>query len=124
SPVAPVQPCRFGWLVVHLGAYDRRMCRPCRGDRSIRRAGLTAMPPDPRLEVEDMETQRAKSGSAIEPSAAAPATGGAAGLPVLSVRLLGDLDLRLGDSPLPPLESARAESLLAFLLLHRNAAQP
>src|SRR2546422_911945 len=89
-----------------------------------RRAGLTAIPPGPRLDVEDMETQRAKSGSAIEPSAAAPATGGAADLPVLSVRLLGDLDLRLGDSPLPPLESARAESLLAFLLLHRKAAQP
>ena len=28
---------------------------------------------------------------------------------MLSVRLLGDFDLRLGDSPVPPLESARAE---------------
>jgi DNA-binding SARP family transcriptional activator len=71
-----------------------------------------------------METQRANSGSAIEPSAAAPATGGGAESPVLSVRLLGDLDLQLGDSPLPPLESARAESLLAYLLLHRKTAQP
>ena len=34
------------------------------------------------------------------------------------------LDLRLGDAPLPPLESARAESLLAYLLLHRDAPQP
>src|SRR5688500_443420 len=42
----------------------------------------------------------------------------------LSVRLLGELDLRLGDTPLPPLESARAESLLAYLLIHRGAPQP
>jgi len=42
---------------------------------------------------------------------------------MLSVRLLGDVDLRLGDVPLPPLESARAESLLAYLLLHREAPQ-
>jgi DNA-binding SARP family transcriptional activator len=42
----------------------------------------------------------------------------------LRVRLLGQLDLRLGDAELTPLESARAESLLAYLLLHRDAAQP
>jgi DNA-binding SARP family transcriptional activator len=42
----------------------------------------------------------------------------------LTVRLLGELDLRLGDIPLPPLESARAESLLAYLLIHRGAPQP
>ena len=42
----------------------------------------------------------------------------------LTVRLLGELDLRLGDVPLPPLESARAESLLAYLLIHRGAPQP
>jgi DNA-binding SARP family transcriptional activator len=42
----------------------------------------------------------------------------------LRVRLLGQLDLRLGEAELPPLESARAESLLAFLLLHRDAPQP
>jgi DNA-binding SARP family transcriptional activator len=42
----------------------------------------------------------------------------------LRVRLLGQLDLRLGESELPPLESARAESLLAYLLLHRDAPQP
>ena len=42
----------------------------------------------------------------------------------LSVRLLGELELRLGDRPLPALESARAESLLAYLLIHRDAPQP
>ena len=42
----------------------------------------------------------------------------------LRIRLLGELDLRLGEEPLPPLGSARAESLLAYLLLHREAAQP
>ena len=42
----------------------------------------------------------------------------------LHVRLLGELDLRLGETALPPLESARAESLLAYLLLHRDAPQP
>src|SRR6266542_1074634 len=70
-----------------------------------------------------MDTQRANPGSAIEPSVAAPARSGAADSPVLSVRVLGDVDLRLGDVPLPPLESARAESLLAYLLLHREAPQ-
>jgi DNA-binding SARP family transcriptional activator len=34
------------------------------------------------------------------------------------------MDLRLGERQLPPLESARAESLLAYLLLHRDAPQP
>ena len=42
---------------------------------------------------------------------------------ILSIRLLGALDLRYGDRRLPPLESARAESLLAYLLLHREAPQ-
>ena len=42
----------------------------------------------------------------------------------LSVRLLGDLDLRIDDAPLPPLDSARAESLLALLLIRRDAPQP
>jgi DNA-binding SARP family transcriptional activator len=52
----------------------------------------------------------------------------------LRIRLLGGLDLRLGENPrggdgsreevhLPPLESARAESLLAYLLLHRETPQ-
>jgi DNA-binding SARP family transcriptional activator len=42
---------------------------------------------------------------------------------VLHVRLLGGLDLRLDGRQLPPLSSARAESLLAYLLLHRDAPQ-
>jgi DNA-binding SARP family transcriptional activator len=41
----------------------------------------------------------------------------------LRVRLLGPMDLRAGERQLPPLESARAESLLAYLL-HRDAPQP
>jgi len=42
----------------------------------------------------------------------------------LRARLLGTMDLRLGAQQLPPLDSARAESLLAYLLLHRDAPQP
>jgi DNA-binding SARP family transcriptional activator len=47
----------------------------------------------------------------------------------LRIRLFGELDLRLGGEPgeqtfLPPLESARAGSLLAYLLVHRDAPQP
>ena len=42
----------------------------------------------------------------------------------LRVRLLGTVDLQLGNQPLLPLDSARAESLLAYLLLHRDAPQP
>lgn len=44
--------------------------------------------------------------------------------PTLRVRLLGGLDLRLGEDQVAPLDSGRAESLLAYLLLHRDAAQP
>src|SRR5712692_11658871 len=44
--------------------------------------------------------------------------------PTLRIRLLGELDLRSDGVPLPPLESARAGSLLAYLLLHRAAPQP
>ena len=44
--------------------------------------------------------------------------------PTLRVRLLGDLDLRLGEDQVAPFDSGRAESLLAYLLLHRDAAQP
>jgi len=44
--------------------------------------------------------------------------------PTLRIRLLGQFDLHSGDTPLPPLESARAESLLAYLLLHREVPQP
>ena len=42
----------------------------------------------------------------------------------LSVRLLGELELRVCDRLLPAPESARAESLLAYLILHRDAPQP
>jgi DNA-binding SARP family transcriptional activator len=44
--------------------------------------------------------------------------------PVLRARLLGPMDLRFGERQLPPLDSARAESLLAYLLLHRDVPQP
>ena len=43
--------------------------------------------------------------------------------PVVQVRLLGQLELRVDGTTWPPLESARAESLLAYLLLHRDAPQ-
>jgi DNA-binding SARP family transcriptional activator/tetratricopeptide (TPR) repeat protein len=43
--------------------------------------------------------------------------------PAVRVALLGELSLQIGDTSLPPLESARAESLLAYLLVHRAAAQ-
>lgn len=46
------------------------------------------------------------------------------GTPPLRVRLLGGVDLRRGDEELPPLESARARSLLAYLLLNADAPQP
>ena len=42
----------------------------------------------------------------------------------LRIRLLGELDLRRDEVAVPPLGSARAESLLAYLLLHREAPQP
>ena len=42
----------------------------------------------------------------------------------LRIRLLGELDLRHGETPVAPLGSARAESLLSYLLLHRDAPQP
>ncbi len=44
--------------------------------------------------------------------------------PTLRIRLFGGLDLSWGETSLPPLESARAESLLAYLLLHRDVPQP
>ena len=34
------------------------------------------------------------------------------------------MDIRRGDVPVPALDSARAESLLAYLLIHRDAPQP
>ena len=41
----------------------------------------------------------------------------------LRIRLFGELDVRVGDEPGAPLESARARSLLAYLLLHEGVAQ-
>jgi DNA-binding SARP family transcriptional activator len=43
--------------------------------------------------------------------------------PSLSVRLFGELELQLGDVRLPRLDLARARSLLAYLLLNRDAPQ-
>src|SRR5918998_1938559 len=43
--------------------------------------------------------------------------------PVLSMRLFGSLDLRYGDRLLSPLSSARAETLLTYLVLHRDTPQ-
>jgi DNA-binding SARP family transcriptional activator len=45
-------------------------------------------------------------------------------LPTLRIRILGELNLRLDGNPLPSLESARAESLLAYLLVHRGTRVP
>jgi DNA-binding SARP family transcriptional activator len=42
---------------------------------------------------------------------------------ILSVQLFGTLQLRLGNRTLPPLGSARVESVLAYLLLNREAPQ-
>lgn len=41
----------------------------------------------------------------------------------MSIRLLGQFQVLRGDAPVP-LDSARAESVLAFLLLHRHEPQP
>ncbi len=42
---------------------------------------------------------------------------------MLTVRLLGEVDLRLGRERVPGLDSPRLKSLLAYLLLHRHAPQ-
>lgn len=41
----------------------------------------------------------------------------------LRIRLFGEVDVRAGDEPVGPLESARARSLLAYLVLHAGVAQ-
>ena len=43
--------------------------------------------------------------------------------PTLHIRLLGGFELRRDGVLLPPLESARAEALLAYLVLHRETPQ-
>ena len=50
--------------------------------------------------------------------------GGEAESRLLRIRLLGGLDVRYGAERLGTLESPRLQSLLAYLLLHRHAAQP
>ncbi|MDQ3963933.1 MAG: AAA family ATPase, partial [Actinomycetota bacterium] len=62
----------------------------------------------PRSLLEDLEFDR---------------TGRSASSKRLNVRLFGELDLRLGDERLPLLDSARARSLLAYLLLNDHAPQ-
>lgn len=44
--------------------------------------------------------------------------------PIARIRLLGQFELRIGGEVVPPLDSVRAESLLAYLLLHRDGPQP
>ena len=46
------------------------------------------------------------------------------GSPTLRIQLLDELDLSHEGASLPPLESGRAASLIAYLLLHREAPQP
>ncbi len=41
----------------------------------------------------------------------------------LRIRLFGELDVRVDEKPVAPLESARARSLLAYLVLHERAPQ-
>ncbi len=43
--------------------------------------------------------------------------------PTLRIRLLGTVEVRIGDTPLPPLDSGRAASLLGYLLVHRGVPQ-
>ncbi len=45
-------------------------------------------------------------------------------MPIATVRLFGPFDFRLGSELAPPLDSGRAESLLAYLLLHRDSPTP
>ena len=42
--------------------------------------------------------------------------------PITRIRLLGQFEVSVGGEVMPPLESVRAESVLAYLLLHRAAA--
>jgi DNA-binding SARP family transcriptional activator len=45
-------------------------------------------------------------------------------LPILRIRLFGEFYLTYEDAPVPALNSARPQSVLAYLLLHREAPQP
>jgi predicted ATPase/DNA-binding SARP family transcriptional activator len=44
-------------------------------------------------------------------------------MPTLHIRLLGDFNLLSGDQPVTALNTPRLQSLLAYLLLHRNVPQ-
>src|SRR5512138_3941098 len=44
--------------------------------------------------------------------------------PTLHIRLLGDFHLVYGDETVTGLRTTRLKSLLAYLILHRNAPQP
>src|SRR5262249_19897603 len=68
--------------------------------------------PQPALSDPSMTDEQIASGRLIKDAEA------------LRARLLGPMDLRFGERQLPPLDSARAESLLGYLLLHRDAPQP
>jgi DNA-binding SARP family transcriptional activator len=52
------------------------------------------------------------------------ATGRYLGMQLLDIHLLGDFSITLGDQLLSDLNSPRVQSLLAYLLLHRQAPQP
>src|SRR5688500_7047979 len=45
-------------------------------------------------------------------------------MPMLQIELLGDFHLRFDGEPVTSLYQARQQSLLAYLLLHRQAPQP
>ncbi|MFQ6102464.1 MAG: ABC transporter substrate-binding protein [Anaerolineae bacterium] len=45
-------------------------------------------------------------------------------MPTLHIHLLGDLRLVYGDAPVTTVNSPRLQSLLAYLVLHRDAPQP
>ena len=44
-------------------------------------------------------------------------------MPTLHIRLLGELSLVFGDAPVTAVNTARLQSLLAYLVLHRDAPQ-
>ena len=44
-------------------------------------------------------------------------------MPLLHIQLLGDFQLTYGDQPVMTVNQARVQSLLAYLLLHRQAPQ-
>jgi DNA-binding SARP family transcriptional activator len=45
-------------------------------------------------------------------------------MPTLHIQLLGDFRLSCGDAPVSTVNSPRLQSLLAYLVLHRDAPQP